>query len=89
MANRHFIEDPSTGRIRFTPCGIKELGPKFAKVGIDIRTLKTKHQARLAAEQYSDYVLRDLALNSANPEIDAIFADVPAYADGLALKRGT
>jgi len=89
MANRHFLEDPNTGHIRFTRCGIEELGPKFAKVGIDIRTLKTQHQARLAAERYSDYVLRDLALNSVNPEIDAIFGDLPAYADGLALKRGT
>lgn len=87
MTHQLFVENPATGHLRFTRKGIEILGPKFAKVGIDIRTIKTRSEARSAAEKYSDYALRDLALNSTNKTIDDILCDLPPYQDGLRLKQ--
>jgi hypothetical protein len=82
-----FIENPATWRLRFTHTGIEVLGPKFAKVGIDIRLVNTKDQARIAAELYSDYALRALAMQSTSATIDAILGDLPPYRDGLEIKQ--
>lgn len=87
--HRLFIKDSTTGKIRFSKTGIETLGPKFAKIGVDIRSVTTLAEARRAVEEYSNYALRGLALNSTCPEIDAIFASLPAYADGLSIRNET
>lgn len=56
-----FIEEPETGRIRFTPHGIKQLRARFAAAGIDIRAIKTKQEARQAIEASQHVWLAEIA----------------------------
>ena len=44
-----FIEDPKTGRIRFTTKGFAEYGQRFAKAGIDINQVRTRDAFRTAS----------------------------------------
>lgn len=64
MRSVYCLEDIETGRIRFTEEGLRELGPYFARAGIDIRaiiTLKSYLTARRAAAPYLIEHLRGIA----------------------------
>lgn len=43
-----FVEDFSTGQIRFTRKGFAEYGGRFAKAGIDINRIRNREQFRQA-----------------------------------------
>lgn len=64
MRSIYCLEDVATGRIRFTEEGLRELGPYFARTGIDIAsitTLKAYLDARRAAAPYLMEHLRSIA----------------------------
>jgi len=50
-----FIEDPSTGHIRFTTKGRAEYRSQFARAGFDIRRIRTREDFRAACIR-SEYV---------------------------------
>ena len=45
-----FIEDPATGRIRFTAKGLAAFRSQFARVGIDIRRIRRREELRTEKE---------------------------------------
>jgi hypothetical protein len=54
------------GRIAWTPAGLAELGPHFARAGLDIRTVRTRDQLRQAwraADPYLQDTLLAIARN--------------------------
>lgn len=78
-----FLLDPATGRLRFTATGRRALGPRFARAGIDLQTLKTLEHARAAAAEVSHRELRALAsdLKGRDPALDAAMAELPEWGD--------
>ena len=53
-----FVEDPKTGRIRFTAKGLAAFRAQFARTGIDIRRIRTRDELRVACRR-SDHVFVD------------------------------
>ena len=53
-----FVEDPKTGRIRFTAKGLGAFRSQFARAGIDIRRIRTRDELRAACWR-SEYVFVD------------------------------
>jgi len=55
-----FIEDPSTGHIRFTTKGRAEYRSQFARAGIDIRRIRTREAFRAACIRSERVFVEDL-----------------------------
>ena len=53
-----FVEDRATGRIRFTAKGLAAFHVQFARVGVDIRRIRTRDELRAACGR-SDHVFVD------------------------------
>jgi hypothetical protein len=53
-----FVEDPETGRIRFTAKGLAAFRSQFARAGIDIRRVRTRDALRAACRR-SEHVFAD------------------------------
>lgn len=77
----YYLLDPVTGRLRFTATGRRVLGPRFARAGIDLRSLKTLAQARAAAAEVAHQELMALAadLKDRDPALDAVMAKLPEW----------
>lgn len=72
---RWFIADTASDRIRFTAAGHQALAADLAKVGIDIRQIRTRAQARAALDVLSQNHLEQLAAYAAaDPKLGAILA---------------
>lgn len=82
----YYLHDPATGRLRFTATGRRALGPRFARAGIDLKSINTLDQARAAAAEVAHRELRALAadLKGRDPALDAAMAELPEWG-GLAL----
>jgi hypothetical protein len=72
-----FIEDPATGRIRFTTKGRAEYRSQFARAGVDIRRIRTRDDFRAACIR-SEYVfVEDLRqMVKGHTELEAILKSV-------------
>ena len=79
----YYLLDPVTGRLRFTATGRQVLGPRFARAGIDLRSLKTLAQARAAAVEVAHQELMALAadLTGRDPALDTVMAEWPEWRD--------
>ena len=55
-----FVEDPKTGRIRFTAKGLAAFGSQFARAGIDIRRIRTRDELRAACRRSEHVFVDDL-----------------------------
>ncbi|MDS4068111.1 MAG: hypothetical protein RKO24_00650 [Candidatus Competibacter sp.] len=70
-----FVEVAGTDRIRFTAAGHRALAADLARVGIDIRQIRTRTQALAALELSSEQALDQLAAYAtADPKLGAILA---------------
>ncbi|MCB1778162.1 MAG: hypothetical protein KDI50_12080 [Candidatus Competibacteraceae bacterium] len=78
-----FLLDPATGQLRFTAKGCAVLGSRFARAGIDVRSLRTLEQARAAAIEVTHQERLALAatLKGADPVLDAVMAELPEWRD--------
>ena len=77
----YYLHDPATGRLRFTTTGRRALGPRFARAGIDLKSINTLDQARAAAAEVAHRELRALAadLKGRDPALDAAMAELPEW----------
>ena len=55
-----FVEDPTTGRIRFTAKGLAAFRSQFARAGIDIRRIRTRDELRGACRRSEHVFVDDL-----------------------------
>ncbi len=55
-----FVEDPETGRIRFTAKGLAVFRSQFARAGIDIRRIRTRDELRAACRRSEHVFVNDL-----------------------------
>ena len=81
-----FIEDPTCGAVRFTAKGLEYFRDRFAKVGVDIRTVRTMARFRDAYHKWWDGEFAVAAINNKNPTIDSLFSDFPPYKKGVRLR---
>jgi len=52
-----FVEDPATGRIRFTTKGLAAYRSQFARAGIDIARIRSREAFRAACEKLQTLTL--------------------------------
>lgn len=81
-----FIEDPTSGAIRFTAKGLEFFRDRFAKAGVDIRCVRTMTQFRDAYQKWWDGEFAVAALNNKVPAIDNLFSDFSPYKEGVRLR---
>jgi hypothetical protein len=55
-----FVEDPTTGRIRFTAKGLAAYRSQFARAGIDIKRIRTRDDLRAACVRSEHVFAEDL-----------------------------
>jgi hypothetical protein len=55
-----FVEDPKTGRIRFTAKGLAAFRSQLARAGIDIRRIRTRDEFRAACRRSEHVFVDDL-----------------------------
>lgn len=81
MNTPYFLIDPATGRLGFTATGREALGPRFARAGIRLETLKTLEQARAAARAVTHQELCALAatLKGCDARLDQVMAALPEW----------
>ena len=72
-----FIEDPATGRIRFTPKGRAAYRSQFGRAGIDIARIGTREQFRDACRRSEHVFAADLRqMVKGHTELEAILDSV-------------
>jgi len=77
-----FIAEVGSDRIRFTAMGHQHLAADLAKVGIDIRQIRTRTQARAALDRSCADAIEQLAsFRGEHPLLDAILA--PLFKDPI------
>ena len=76
-----FVEDPETGRIRFTRKGVEKYGSRFARVGFDIKAIRTMVEFEQAVDAMMGHELRQLAASIGNdePELREALAGLPGF----------
>ena len=72
-----FIEDPATGRMRFTAKGLAAFRSQFARAGIDIRRIRSRDELRAACIR-SEYVFVDdlRQMVKGHTELEAVLKSV-------------
>lgn len=78
-----YIQDPATGRIRFTKAGRERYAARFAKVGYridDIRTLAAFEAAVDTLFQSEMYRMAD-GFRGEDAEFDAALSGLPGWED--------
>ena len=85
---RYFLLDPNGGGLRFTEPGIWAFRQRFARIGVDIREIKTIEGFRECYDVLFSVELRDAALHNTSPAIDKALSEIPAYREGVKLRDG-
>ena len=68
-----FVEDPATGRIRFTAKGLAAYRSQFARAGIDIKRIRTRDDFRAACVRSEHVFAEDLRqLVKGHTELEAV-----------------
>ena len=70
-----FVEDPTSGRIRFTRKGVEKYGARFGRVGFDVKAIRTMAEFEQAVDAMMARELQQLA---------AEIGDEPALREALA-----
>jgi len=80
-ARQLFIQDATTGRIRFTQAGIARYGERFAMAGFAIRQITTIREFEAAANAMFARDMENLASETRgeDPALDAILAGLPGW----------
>ncbi len=78
-----FVEDPATGKIRFTRRGVEQYGSRFARAGFNIETIRTMAGFEQAVDAMMARELRQLAYNigSDEPELREVLRGLPGFDD--------
>ena len=72
-----FVEDPKTGRIRFTAKGLAAFRSQFARTGIDIRRIRTRDEFRAACRRSEHVFVDDLRqMVKGHTELEAVLDTV-------------
>jgi len=81
QARTLFVEDPVTGRIRFTRRGVEKYASRFARVGFDIRAIRTMAEFEQAVDAMMDHELRQLAasIGDDEPELKEALRGLPGF----------
>lgn len=76
-----YVEDPATRTIRVTASGLAQYRERLARLGIDMKTIRTKAELGRALETACEDDLRKLAANARgqDPELDRIMAGLPGW----------
>lgn len=78
---RFFVEDPKTGRIRFTKAGETHFRERFAKSGFQIGQIRTMTQFEAAVDATFEREMRELAagMQGEDPVLDQILSGLPGW----------
>ena len=86
---RIYIEDTETGAIRLTSKGVRMFQTKFASVGIDANTIRSKTELALAYDLFFNERMFTLGKNNRDPYLDNVLQEIPAYREGMAVRNST
>lgn len=80
-ARQLFIQDTTTGRIRFTKAGIKHYGERFARAGFSLRHITTMREFEVAVDASFAQEMEKLASETRgqDPALDAILSGLPGW----------
>ena len=80
-ARQLFIQDATTGRIRFTQAGVERYKERFAKAGFAIRRITTMREFEAAVDASFALEMEHLAADTRgqDPALDAIMAGLPGW----------
>ena len=80
-ARQLFIQDATTGRIRFTQAGISRYGERFARAGFSIRQITTMKEFEAAVDASFALEMKKLASETRgqDPALDAIMTGLPGW----------
>ncbi|MBU0501460.1 MAG: hypothetical protein KJ558_10215 [Gammaproteobacteria bacterium] len=79
---QYFVEDPMTGRIRFTKTGEARFRERFARSGFQIDQIRTMAQFEAAVDATFEREMNELAagMRGEDPVLDQILAGLPGWA---------
>jgi len=82
-ARNLFVEDPATGKIRFTRRGIEQYGARFARAGFNIKTIRTMAGFEQAVDAMMAHELHHLAFSIGSDELELqeVLRDLPGFDD--------
>ena len=82
-ARQLYIEDPTTGRIRFTKAGRDRYAARFARAGHRIDDIRTKAQFEAAVDAMFQSEMNQMAADSRgqDAELDAVLSGLPGWED--------
>jgi hypothetical protein len=77
----YYIQDPVTGKIRFTSAFIDLYGAQYAKAGFDLRKITTITLFNQATDVVMSQKLRAVAdeFQGQDPRVDRIMAGLPGW----------
>ena len=78
-----FLIDHGSGKVRFTAKGVTPYQKRLARLGYDVRRLRTIPGVRKARQALFDYEMRRVAAmeRGRDPELDRILAGLPGWDD--------
>ena len=84
--SRHFpyyLRDLTTGQWCITRSGLERYGARYARIGIDLRKIRTEADAEAAWQAGLRYAIRNFAREAKGrcPELDRIFSALPGWND--------
>ena len=76
-----YLRDLSTGQLHITRSGLERYGARYARIGVDLRTVRTEADAEAAWQAGLRHDIRDFAREAKGrcPELDRIFSTVPGW----------
>ncbi len=76
-----FLTDKTTGRIRFTKLGLEKLGTRFAKAGINPKSIRTREDYLEAVDAMFQSEMEESAskLKGKSKELDEALKGLPGW----------
>lgn len=80
-ARQLYIQDASTGKIRFTRAGCEKYGARFARAGFDIRKITSMQAFESAVDASFAQEMQQLASAARGEDsaLDAVLAGLPSW----------
>lgn len=79
----YYLREPGADRLRITRRGLEQYGPRYARLGIDLRQVRTEADAEAAWQAGVRHAIQSFAQDAKGrcPELDQIFSTLPGWAD--------
>ena len=79
----YYLRDLTTGQLHITRSGLERHGPRYARIGIDLREVRTEADAEAVWQAGLRHSIHTFAQEAKGrcPELDRIFSALPGWND--------